>query len=481
VKSMQKPTKTLISTAVLTLLTGVTAHAGGFSLYTESNGYSVGNFGAGVAAEAKDASTTWYNPAGLALIRDEQIVFGGVGVFPKADLTGTSSFNFTNPLTGTVFRFPSSYNNLSVGRDAFVPSGYFAMPLGENATFGIGLLAPFGLATEVGRSQALRYAATFSELLTFNLTPAIGGKVTENLSVGAGIDLQYSKVKFNSILGNPVLGSLQPPTFSPLQFDSLSYNKGQSTAVGFHAGVLGMFNDNHTRIGLNYQSKMKHKFNGYSRLSGPLAGPTGVIPTTVWNTNLTSNRIEFPEVVTLSAYQDVHPRVALLGSVVYTGWHVLRNIQLNNVVLGSPGGFATPPAPSQPFIANSTSTENYDNVWRFAIGANVKVNEKALIRFGGGYDATPTQNRFRTVRLPDADRWALSIGGHYQANPNFGIDLGYTYLWADSDPTINKTTAAGAASTFTVNARGDVNAHLAGIQLNWKTDMVSKTIKKVHV
>ncbi|MFW2535499.1 transporter, partial [Legionella sp. 28fTON52] len=42
--------------------------------------------------EAADASTGWYNPAGLALIRQQQVVVGAVGVFPSSELTGTSTF-----------------------------------------------------------------------------------------------------------------------------------------------------------------------------------------------------------------------------------------------------------------------------------------------------------------------------------------------------------------------------------------------------
>ncbi len=33
------------------------------------------------------------------------------------------------------------------------------------------------------------------------------------------------------------------------------------------------FNDNHTRLGINYQSRIQHTFRGYAILTGPLAGP----------------------------------------------------------------------------------------------------------------------------------------------------------------------------------------------------------------
>ena len=122
-----------------------------------------------------------------------------------------------------------------------------------------------------------------------------------------------------------------------------------------------------------------------------------------------------------------------------------------------------------PGTANSTATEDYRNAWRFAVGANYRVNEQWMVRMGGGYDQTPTVNAQRDVRLPDANRFALSLGTHYQVRPNVGIDLGYTYLFAIDEPRVNKTTDI-ASSTDVINARAKVHAQLVGLQLVWTLD-----------
>ncbi|TAL62437.1 MAG: transporter, partial [Legionella sp.] len=262
---MHKPLRTLVNAAVLSAIAS-TAYAGGFSLYTESGPMMTGNFGAGAAAEGADASIGWYNPAGLVLIHNQQAVFGGVGVLPVAQISGTSSY--FSPLFDDT-PYVETFNGLKGAKEAFVPSLHYALPLGDRATFGFSIVSPFGLATEWAADSAVRYQATFTEVITMNFSPEIGGKLTDNFAVGAGLDLQYARVKFNRMLGLPVFAL---PLGNPMVVDSLSYNKGDSFGVGFHAGILGMFNDNHTRIGLNYQSKMRHKFNGYSQLSGSLAG-----------------------------------------------------------------------------------------------------------------------------------------------------------------------------------------------------------------
>ncbi|WP_203455003.1 OmpP1/FadL family transporter [Legionella sp. MW5194] len=459
-KGMQKPMKSILSAAILSAMaTG--AHAAGFSLYTESSAAATGNFAAGIAAEGYDASIGWYNPAGLVLIRDQQAVFGGVGVFPGAKLSGNTAFA-TVIAPGLTSTYRQSFSDIKGEVDAFVPSFHYALPLGENATFGVSVTSPYGLATDWSTFYPTRYAATFTELITTNISPQIGGRITEHFALGAGVDLQYARVKFNSIIGAPAF--LQFIGANPMLFDSYSYNKGDSFGTGFHVGALAMFNDNNTRIGLNYQSVMHHEFHGYSTLTGRLAsGPALDNHNASFTSDiLFSNPIELPDVVTLSGFHHLNDKVDLLASVVYTGWHTVRNIQLNNVAAFSL-------ALERQVLVNSTSTENYDNAWRFAVGANYHVNDVFMIRVGGGYDETPTQDAFRTIRLPDADRWALSVGAHYQWRPNLGVDVGYTHLFAD-DVLINKTVTAGPGSTFNVNATGKARADLLGAQLVWMID-----------
>lgn len=474
---MQKPIKTILSATIAAMLVN-NAQAGSFSLYTESSAVAVGNYGAGLAAEAADAATGWYNPAGLSLIHNLQALAGGVGIFPISEITGTSTF-FTSSVPIPALRtYRQSFYDLDGADDGFAPFFHAALPLGENATAGLTVNAPFGLATDWSRTGPVRYAATYSELLTTNVAPEIGARITENLALGLGIDLQYSRVKFNRVLGSAAFGQLPVPGLSPTILDSYSYNRADSFGVGFHAGTMLLFNDNHSRIGLNYQSRVNHKFHGWSRLTGPLArqGLVTVTPASAiaaalasrgsvfWSTDLSSNNIEFPDIVTLSGYHDVNESFALLGSVVYTNWHVLRSIQLNKVA-----GFASGIGQADLFADSIT---DYRSAWRAAIGANYRVNPQWLIRVGGGYDQTPTRDQFRDIRIADTDRWALSAGAHFQYNSSIGIDAGYTHLFSVEDGPINRTEVVGSGSTYSINAKATGHADLVALQAVWTMDSV---------
>ncbi len=199
------------------------------------------------------------------------------------------------------------------------------------------------------------------------------------------------------MLGIPTAYVLAHDDFpSPLDFDTLSYNKGNSFGVGYHVGIMGMFNDKHTRVGLNYQSNMRHTFNGFSRLTGPLATSSAgnlfglpVPPDGIRVNNfLSSNPISLPDVLTLSAYHDLNNTFALLGSVVFTGWSSFKTIQLNNVaapLIGTgnpPAGNGLPAGSINPVTVNSTSAQNYKDTWRAALGANYRYSDTLMLRVG---------------------------------------------------------------------------------------------------
>lgn len=463
-KTIQYPVLSLIGATVMAIMCNQSARAGAFSLYTESSAVAIGNYAAGVSAEAADASTAWYNPAGLVLLKKQELVFSGVGVFPSSKLTGTSTFA-TNGLPS----YEQSFSGIEAAKNALVPAIHYALPLGDRAAFGLSIVSPFGLSTQYAVDSPVRYAATLSQLRIIDVSADIAGKFTDNFSFGVGLDFQSAQVKFNALEGVPTL--LQYLGDNPTLFDSTSNNEGNSFALGFHTGVMGVFNDNHTRVGLNYQSKMSHRFTGTSTLTGRLADPTlSFLEPAVFSTDLLiSNAINLPDVLTLSAYQDVNSKLALLGSVVRTGWSSFNAIQLNNVAAFTAAGQT---------LVSTTAIEDYQDVWRVAVGANYHMNDKWMMRLGGGYDQTPTIESARDIRLPDASRWAISIGSHYQFRPNLGVDVGYTYLLANNKAIVNKTQALGTTSSYNVNALAKVSAQLVGAQLVWAIDQPGTSATK---
>ena len=93
----------------------------------------------------------------------------------------------------------------------------------------------------------------------------------------------------------------------------------------------------------------------------------------------------------------------------------------------------------------SSTPENFDDSWRFAVGANYRHDDRWMFRGGIAFDQSPVNSTDRTPRLPDADRWWFSFGAQYKWNPNLKFDAGFTYITA-KDASISQT--AGSAATF---------------------------------
>lgn len=410
--------------------------AGGFSLYGEANGRNAGDFAAGAAAEAADASTLFYNPAGLVELDGEQIVIAGTLVHAKAILSNDALLNYT----ANGVPFPNiSLANLRSSSTSAVPALFYAKSIDHRIAWGLGVFVPFGLATDWGEQTNARYAATRSALEIINLSPAFAAKLNEQWNIGAGLDMQFAKVDINSVGGFP----------TNTAFDSTSINHGTSIGVGAHIGLLYKMSQR-TKFGLNYQSNVVHEFQGYSQLTGLLAAPSSSIR---FN-GLSSDPTQMPDQLTFSGTHRYNSKVTLMGTAAYVRWSVIPSITMRNVV--STGGA----------LINVTLPENFRNTFRVAGGVKYDYSQKVQLRMGLGYDQSPVNNTDRNLRLPDDDRIALAIGGHYQATKNVGIDVGWTHLFI-KDTNINGTTTAGT-STSNVVAGVKSSADLFGAQLTWK-------------
>lgn len=438
---MKKQLKTrqlffLMSTMGVMSLT-TQAWASGYQLW-EQDGASIGNYHAGRAAEGSDASIGYYNPAGLVLIKNQQLVIGADPILTSFKFDGTVAANTLGNIPLPAKTQGGAFN--------LVPDAHYAAPLTDNLVFGLSLVAPFGLKTDYGIDTPLRYASTKTSLYVVDLSPSLGFAINDKFSVGAGLDAEHAKASFG------VVGTALTP-----RLDTDSTSEASSNALGFHAGILYQFSSQ-TRIGLNYQSKVTHHMkDGDSDFSGPLAN--NLMGGTQSSDDFKTDVI-LPAMTTLSAFHNFNPRWDLMGTVAYTQWGTIDNFVLENV------------AGVQYHHASNDITvvipQNYRNTWNLSVGGNYHLNPQWLFRAGLGYDETPTNDHDRNTQLPDQDRIALALGGHYQATKCLGFDLGWTHYFVlhNAEASINNTQTVGDQVTTTT---GDVkdSADVFGLQMKW--------------
>jgi long-chain fatty acid transport protein len=422
------------------------AMASAFQLW-EQDVASIGNYHAGYAAEANDASTAWYNPAGITRIKNQQLVVGAVGITTNFKYRG--SVTVIEPPPAIMQPFPGV--TAQGGVFSLVPNLHYVAPITERIGFGFSVDAPFGLKTDYGRSTPIRYAATLTSIKIVDISPSLGVQVTDQASLGAGFDIQKATAELDAV-GTLLL-------LAPLNTDTSSTNKATGTGYGYHLGGLYQFTPD-TRVGISYHSQVVQHLSGSSKFIGPIATMTNFGPL---ETSRSTVSVTLPPYTALSAFSRVNPKVAVMGSIIYTQWNTFKTLIINDVagVISPEPGIAEPKRTIQVSIP-----EQYRNTWNVSIGANYYPTDTVTLRGGLGYDETPVQNANRNVQLPDNDRYVVSFGGHFQATKTVGFDLGYAHVFINQAH-INPPPQVTGAQTVLTNGNARGGADLYGASVTW--------------
>ena len=455
---MRISSKGLSAAIALALASGlsVQAQAAGFALI-ENSASGMGNAFAGGSAIAEDASTVYFNPAGMTRLSGTQMTVAGHFISTAADYTDTGSITNTD-LPGGGGSLPGS--NDEGGTSALVPNFYYVTELGNDSFFGIGITVPFGLATEYDDSWVGRYTAVDSEVQTININPSFAAKATDKLSVGFGLSIQYIEATLSNQLDSAAIclkvaaqatcdatfGTTA--TLATESFDSSQSLSGDDWSIGWNVGVLYDL-DEKSRLGVAYRSSVKQDLEGDVDFtqSAELASflSAAGLPLFV-DTGITAG-IELPETLSVSYFRDVSDKLAVMADITWTRWSNFDELVIN---------FDN----SQP---TSTIPENWDDSYRFALGINYRQDSTLMYRAGIAYDQTPIPSaEDRTPRIPGDNRTWLSFGLGYNFSTDMSMDIGYSHLFV-SDTDINNTDASFG---HTVTGTYDASVDILSAQLN---------------
>jgi long-chain fatty acid transport protein len=427
--------KKLLSVAVASALAGssLVLHASGFALI-EQNASGLGNAFAGAAAVAEDASTIYFNPAGMTRLPGRQAVGALHAIKPKSEFTdaGSSAPGGAPPL----FVAPRGGNGGDAGDWAFVPNAYLSWQLNNQWFVGVGLNAPFGLKTEYDAGWVGRFHALESEVKTINVNPSVAFKLTDAVSLGFGVSWQRMEATLtNSVnyVGAAALGCTpQPACVVPTvggvaalgQTEGVATINADDDSWGWNVGAL--FNlGQATRIGISYRSSVEHDLGGTTVFENRPAAlapalPDGPITATV----------KLPASASWSIFHQLNPQWDLLADISWTDWSSVKELN----IFRTNGTLLT----RLPF--------NWEDSWRVSGGANYHHNSQWTFRFGVAYDQTPVQDADRTPRLPDEDRIWVAFGAQWRISRQAAVDFGYAHLFVPDKANINLCNAAQAAA-----------------------------------
>ncbi len=401
------------------------ACAAGFQLL-EQNVSGLGNGYAGSAAVAENASTIFFNPAGMTQLKEREFSAGVAAIGP--------SFKFSDNGSSTG-AFTGAGNGGDAGSWAAVPNAYLSWALNKDLYVGVGLSAPFGLKTEysspwIGSAQSNSFSVE-----TLNLNPSIAYRVNDAVSIGGGVSYQHIDAKYKRLAATGAVGPFPVGVTST----STVTAKLSGDAWGWNVGALFALSPA-TKVGVSYRSTVTQDMTGDIAVTGPNATFNGS------QSSGAKASLKLPDTAILSATHQLDNKWQLLGDISWTGWSSIPKLDL----VRNSGAIA------------QTLDTDFRDVWRVAVGGNYQYRPDMKLKFGLAFDQTPVKGAAtRMVSLPDSDRTQLSAGAQWALAGGSTLDLGLAYLMF-ADASIHNDQTLKARGLVSGNYTG--NAVLLGVQ-----------------
>ena len=384
--------RTLIAASIA--LSTLQLHAAGFQLNAQS-ATGLGRAFAGDAAIGDNASVIARNPAAMSLFDKPAM---SIGVETITTDIKVKDATYTNNLTAST----ASANSDGIGDTSIVPSFYYVHTVNESFAWGINAYSNFGTKTEFENGYAGYEYGGKTDVLSANFGVVGSYKMTEQLTLGAGIDAVYGEGTFTRP-ANPVIAGLYGT-------DNLLEIEADGWGFGYNLGMLFEVDENN-RFGLDYHFSPDIKADGDVYRFG--ATPTKQSDTVV---------MPLPDIAEFSGYHRIAPEYAIHYSIQFIRWSEFETLTADN--------------------AGLINTYNWQDAWHYSIGGTYYMNDSWQLRAGYMYD-TSAQAQRRSISVPDSDRQWLSAGFTYKPDTLSSLDFGATYLLG-KDVSVSESNSASS-------------------------------------
>lgn len=361
----------------LLLLMPSTLWASGFGVFTQgAKGLGQAN---AVVAHPTGPSSLYFNPALLTEVPGSQIEIGTTGI--TVDRNYKSSYTF---------------KTTKADDDWSIPSTLFYTYQKDKLAAGMGVYFPFGLSTEWPSDYDGRYIATFGDIFSVNFNPAVAYKVSDKLSLAAGLDVVYMSAELKSNINQAFAGFARPPALGGPIFDLTMPDikqkfDGDGWGAGFNLGLFYKINQTFG-LGVSYRSEIDVDIEGDATFTNVDPRLALLFPDGGGDTNIT-----LPQ--QLAAGLAMHPTSNLIVEVGvrWEDWSSTEElvINLDQPVLGQ-GSQITP--------------RDWRATWAYNIGGEYRVSDTVTLLAGYLYgEAAVPASTFEPL-IPETDAHLFTLG-----------------------------------------------------------------------
>jgi long-chain fatty acid transport protein len=295
------------SIAVTAALSAQAAMASGYHFGTQST--SAQSTANSSAAEAADAGTIFYNPAGLTKLEGTQVTGVMNLVAPSVKYRDAKAWYSNGD------EIQGSTSGKITDSIIPVPHAYGSYQIDDKWTVGLGVYVPFASSTDYQKDSVLRYNVNQTKLTSIDINPTVAYKINDRHSIAVGLIAQYSTAELRQFAdwsglaaldngkkaatakaeaealykkgselmlnantqdeGKKVLAQSALKAKEAAEYkqnandyknhrkyaDGVANVKGHDWGFGYNVGWMWDINDD-VRVGVSYRSKIKHTLKG---------------------------------------------------------------------------------------------------------------------------------------------------------------------------------------------------------------------------
>ena len=255
---------------------------------------------------------------------------------------------------------------------------FHAHQVTDKLHLGIALGAVGGSSLDYGSDWAGAGLLEDITLTAMQINPSLSYKLNDQWSVGAGVQFSW--------------GAFQQTT------SLLTAKQDTDWAYGYNLGVMYTPTDK-LKLGASYRSKLEHEFNNDVKGLGSVA-------------NSLSTEIILPEIIDVSASYALNSQLDLLASIQFHRWSEWDETVLD---FGATD------------IGGVPIKRDWDDVWKFAVGADYQLNSDWRLKAGFSYETSPQDDpSMQWVDLPVGEQYRYSVGASTYWD-DILIDVFYEY------------------------------------------------------
>jgi long-chain fatty acid transport protein len=377
-----------------TLLFSHILSAAGFYISEVGTPGSLGTAGVSNPTNTYGADASWTNPAGMTGLQQDTLVGGLQFILPKVEFDssvatagGSDGGNAGNPLVA--------------------PSFFYVNKLSDDLRFGFSVAGIQGGGVDYGDSFVGRYSVSMAELGAIALSPSLGYRINDRLSVGAGVSIIHTRFDQDIMLNTPLL-----PGDGKLQIEEAT-DWGYQPFLGLTYQVT-----ERALLGVVYRAEMDVE------LEGDVKAKNIGVPILADSIDIDWDNPQWLEAG--FRYQLDDKNTLFLNA----GWQEWSAFSTNTLEFS--GGIVNPSA---------TLERKFDNTWHAGI-AFVHNEGDHGTSIGFSYDSSPVDDKDRTLDLPFEEIYKVSMAYAWKGEKKLDFAVGGT-LYLIGDAKIDQTSIDG--------------------------------------